>query len=32
LLRDDDIAQKLRQSRDAATLYAVLAMPSPTSA
>jgi nitrogen PTS system EIIA component len=32
LLRDPDIAHKLRQSRDAETLYAVLAMPSASAA
>lgn len=29
LLRDPDVAQKLRQSRDASAIYAVLAMPFP---
>jgi PTS system nitrogen regulatory IIA component len=32
LLRDPDIAHKLRQSRDANALYAVLALPSATAA
>ena len=32
LLRDSDIAQKLRNSRDAEALYAVLAMPSASAA
>src|SRR5216683_3105960 len=32
LLRDADVARKLRDSRDAAALYAVLAMPSPSAA
>ena len=32
LLRDPDIARKLRESRDAEALYAVLAMPSSASA
>jgi len=32
LLRDPDIAHKLRHSRDAETLYAVLAMPSASAA
>ena len=32
LLRDPDIASKLRDSRDAAALYAVLAMPSASAA
>jgi PTS system nitrogen regulatory IIA component len=32
LLRDPDIAHKLRESRDADALYAVLAMPSATAA
>jgi nitrogen PTS system EIIA component len=31
-LRDPDVARKLRQSHDAAALYAVLAMPSATAA
>src|SRR6266496_3028800 len=32
LLRDTDVARKLRQSRDAEALYAVLAMPSASAA
>ena len=32
LLRDPDIARKLRDSRDAEALYAVLAMPSASAA
>src|SRR6266853_237908 len=32
LLRDADVARKLRQSRDAAALYAVLTMPSASAA
>ena len=32
LLRDPDVARKLRESRDAEALYAVLAMPSATAA
>jgi nitrogen PTS system EIIA component len=32
LLRDPDVAQKLRQSRDADALYAVLALPSASAA
>jgi PTS system nitrogen regulatory IIA component len=32
LLRDADVARKLRQSRDAEALYAVLAMPSASAA
>jgi nitrogen PTS system EIIA component len=32
LLRDPDIARKLRESRDAAAIYAVLAMPSASAA
>ena len=32
LLRDPDVARKLRQSRDAEALYAVLAMPSASAA
>jgi nitrogen PTS system EIIA component len=32
LLRDPEVARKLRESRDAEALYAVLAMPSSASA
>jgi PTS system nitrogen regulatory IIA component len=32
LLRDPDIARKLRESRDAEAIYAVLAMPSASAA
>ena len=32
LLRDPDVARKLRESRDAEALYAVLAIPSATAA
>jgi PTS system nitrogen regulatory IIA component len=32
LLRDPDVANKLRESRDADALYAVLTMPSPSAA